>query len=81
MVSDNEKAQLLKEAAVQQLIYGDQVKTFITETSEVLQHNSKTADELITKIAEALTLSEKLDVITSYSIHYTKLYDRSRTSR
>jgi len=61
VVSDNEKAQLLKEAAVQQLIYGDQVKTFITETSEVLQHNSKTADELITKIAEALTLSEKLE--------------------
>jgi len=61
VVSDNEKAQLLKDAALQQLIYGDQVKTFITETSEVLQHNSRTADDLITRIADALNLTERLE--------------------
>jgi len=61
VVNDNEKAQLLKEASIQQLVYGDQVKTFITETSEVLQHNSKTADDLIARIAEALSLTERLE--------------------
>jgi len=61
VVNDNEKAQLLKDASIQQLVYGDQVKTFITETSDVLQHNSKTADDLIARIAEALSLTEKLE--------------------
>jgi len=61
VVADNAKAQLLKETAVQQLIYGDQVKNFVSETSEVLQKNSKTADELISKIAEALGLTEQLE--------------------
>jgi len=61
VVNDNEKAQLLKEAAIQQLVYGDQVKTFVTETSEVLQHNSNTADDLIAQIADALRLTEKLE--------------------
>ncbi|PLY01476.1 MAG: methyl-accepting chemotaxis protein [Desulfuromonas sp.] len=67
VVNDNEKAQVLKETALQQMIYGDQVKTFISETSEVLQQNSKTADQLIARISEALSLTDKLkDEVDSF---------------
>ena len=61
VVNDNEKAQVLKETSIQQLVFGDQVKSFVSETSELLQGNSKTADELISKIAEALLLTERLE--------------------
>ena len=56
----------------------EQINAAMAELDQVIQQNAASAEEA-SSMSEELTAQAERLVITSYSIHYTKLYDHRRS--